>query len=108
MVREDSRRVVKPMRYQCRPAGMPVSYDIKHSGSYDARRDNLEDFWTGQFGVTHGLMVVTSFFENVNRHRAEGRELAEGEQPENLVCASIPPAACRCWWPVYGRTGQGG
>jgi len=90
MVWEDGRRVVKPMRYQCRPAGKPAFYDQRYPGTYNARRDNLESFWKGQFGRTHGLMVVTSFFENVNRHRVEGRELAEGEEPENLVLRFDP------------------
>lgn len=90
MVWEDGRRVVKPMRYQCRPAGKPAFYDTKYPGTYNARRDNLEGFWKGQFGRTHGLMVVTSFFENVQRNRAEGRALAEGEQPENLVLRFDP------------------
>lgn len=90
MVWEDGKRIVKPMRYQCRPAGKPAFYDSKYPGTYNARRDNLEGFWKGQFGHTHGLMVVTSFLENVYRHRAEGRELAEGEQPENLVLRFDP------------------
>lgn len=102
MVWEDGRRVVKPMRYQCRPAGKPAFYDTKYPGIYNARRDNLEGFWKGVFGVTHGLAVVTSFFENVSRHRAEGRDLAQGEQPENLVLRFDPaggvPMLVACLW----------
>ena len=71
LVWEAGRRVVKPMRYQCRPAGKPAFYDRKYPGTYNARRDNLEGFWKGQFGHTHGLMVVTEFFENVTG--ADGR-----------------------------------
>lgn len=102
MVWEGGRRVVKPMRYQCRPAGKPAFYDTKYPGTYNARRDNLEGFWKGQFGVSHGLMVVTSFFENVQKNRAEGRELAKGEQPENLVLRFDPaggvPMLVACLW----------
>jgi putative SOS response-associated peptidase YedK len=65
MVWEDGRRVIKPMRYQCRPAGKPAGYDLKFPGTYNARRDNLEGFWKGQFGHTHGLMVVNAFYEHV-------------------------------------------
>ena len=90
MVMEDGKPVVKPMRYQCRPAGKPAIYDTKYPGTYNARRDNLEGFWKGQFGHTHGVMVVTSFYENVNRHRAEGRELAPDEEVENLVLQFKP------------------
>jgi putative SOS response-associated peptidase YedK len=67
MVVENGRRVVKPMRYQCRPAGKPAFYDTKYPGTYNARRDNLEGFWKQQFGYTHGIMVVNAFYENVER-----------------------------------------
>jgi putative SOS response-associated peptidase YedK len=69
MVMENGRRIVKPMRYQCRPAGRPAVYDTKYPGTYNARRDNLTGFWRGQFGVTHGLMVVDVFYENVSTPR---------------------------------------
>ena len=45
MVWEDGQRVIKPMRYQCRPGGKPAFYDVKYPGTYNARRDNLEGFW---------------------------------------------------------------
>ncbi|HST44125.1 MAG TPA: SOS response-associated peptidase family protein [Luteimonas sp.] len=65
MVQENGRRVVKPMRYQCRPCGKPAFYDRKFPGTYNARRDSLEGFWSGQFGTSHGLMVADRFYENV-------------------------------------------
>jgi hypothetical protein len=45
LVMENGELVVKPMRYQCRIAGKPASYDVKYPGTYNARRDNLEGFW---------------------------------------------------------------
>lgn len=33
MVMENGRRVIKPMRYQCRPAGKPAFYDTKYLSS---------------------------------------------------------------------------
>lgn len=65
MVMENGKRVIKPMRYQCRPAGKPAIYDLKYPGTYNARRDNLEGFWNGLFGHTHGIMVVNAFYEHV-------------------------------------------
>lgn len=65
MTVENGRRVIKPMRYQCRPAGKPAISDSKFPGTYNARRDNLEGFWKGQFGHTHGLMAVNAFYEHV-------------------------------------------
>jgi putative SOS response-associated peptidase YedK len=67
MVMENGERVVKPMRYQCRPAGKPAFYDTKYPGTYNARRDNLEGFWKNLFGRTHAIMIVNRFYENVDR-----------------------------------------
>lgn len=72
MVSEGGQRVIKPMRYQCRPAGKPAFYDVKFPGTYNARRDNLEKFWKGLFGVSHGIMVADAFFENVERKDEHG------------------------------------
>jgi putative SOS response-associated peptidase YedK len=84
MVMENGRRVIKPMRYQCRPAGKPVFYDTKFPGTYNARRDNLEGFWKGLFGVSHGVLVVNAFYENVSLHRLESRELSDDEKEQNV------------------------
>lgn len=67
MVVENGQRIVRLMRYQCRPAGKPAFYDTKFPGTYNARRDNLEGFWKGEFGHTHAVMLATRFYENVNR-----------------------------------------
>lgn len=90
MVMQDGRKTVMPMRYQCRPAGRPASYDVDYPGTYNARRDNLEKFWRGQFGHTHGVMIVNAFYENVDRHKVEGRELGPEEQPKNVVLEFKP------------------
>jgi putative SOS response-associated peptidase YedK len=47
-------------------------------------------FWRNVFGVSHGVMVVNAFYENVPKHLAEGRELALGEPQENLVLEFNP------------------
>lgn len=62
MIIRAGQRVVLPMRYQCRPAGRPASFDTECPGTYNARRDNLERFWRGQFGHTHGIMLASSFY----------------------------------------------
>lgn len=110
LVEEGGQLVVKPMRYQCRPAGKPALYDRKYPGTYNARRDNLEGFWSGQFGTTHGLMVVTSFYENVSRHRLERRELKDGEEPENVVLKFAPntggPMQVACLYSHWTGAGE--
>jgi putative SOS response-associated peptidase YedK len=73
MVSENGRRLVKPMRYQCRPEGKPAFYDTRYPGTYNARRDNLEGFWKNAFGYSHAVMVVDRFYENVERINDEGK-----------------------------------
>ncbi len=90
LIVENGRRVVKPMRYQCRLAGKSADYDRLYPGTYNARRDNLEGFWGDTFGYTHGITVVSAFYENVSRHKAEGRELAPGERDESVVLEFRP------------------
>jgi putative SOS response-associated peptidase YedK len=110
MVWEGGQRVIKPMRYQCRPAGKPAFYDVKFPGTYNARRDNLEGFWKNQFGRTHGLIVVNAFYENVNKHKAEGRALQPGEEPENLVLEFRPRPTqnmlVACLWSRWTGAGE--
>jgi putative SOS response-associated peptidase YedK len=102
MIERDGRRVVVPMRYQCRVAGAPASNDNKFPGTYNARRDNLEGFWRRQFGASHALLVANAFFENVSRHRMEGRELKEGEKEQNVILEFRPQPAqdmlIACLW----------
>lgn len=109
MVMENGRRVIRPMRYQCRPAGKPAFYDVKFPGTYNARRDNLEGFWKPLFGYSHGVMIVSAFYENVSRARLEGRELAAGEQDENVVLEFRPDPPqdmlVACLWSHW--TGKG-
>jgi putative SOS response-associated peptidase YedK len=90
MISEGGRRVVKPMRYGCRLAGKPANYDQRFPGTYNARRNNLTGYWKDAFGHTHGIMVVTRFFENVSRHRMESRDLAPDETEENVVLEFTP------------------
>lgn len=110
MVMEDGKRVVKPMRYQCRPAGKPAFFDTKFPGTYNARRDNLEGFWREQFGYSHGLMVVNVFYENVKKHRSEGRALRPGEPEENVVLEFRPRPGqnmlVACLWSKWSAPGE--
>jgi putative SOS response-associated peptidase YedK len=110
MIMENGRRVVKPMRYQCRLAGKPASYDAKFPGTYNARVDSLGGFWKPAFGVSHGIVVANALFENVSRHRMEGRELAPGEKEENVVLEFRPRPArdmfIACLWSRWTGPGE--
>lgn len=76
----------------------------------DGRRDNLDAFWRGQFGHTHGVVVAAAFFENVPRHMAEGRPLHPGESPKSTVVAfrANPPEdlLLACLWSRWSAPGQ--
>jgi putative SOS response-associated peptidase YedK len=100
MVWQDGKRVVRPMRYQCRPCGKPAFYDTKYPGTYNARRDNLEGFWKGQFGHTHGLMVVNAFYEHVTRPGPNGED-------ENTILEFSPTPKQDMLVACVGSQGEG-
>lgn len=91
LIVEDGRKIIRPMRYQCRLAGKPANYDTRFPGTYNARRDNLEGFWREQFGRHHGIVVVERFYENV-----------EGSDGRNRVLEFRPrtrePMYVACLW----------
>ncbi len=110
MIMENGKRVVKPMRYQCRLAGKPAQYDFQFPGTYNARRDNLEGFWKGLFGYTHGIALVSAFYENVSKHAMEHRELAPGEKEENVILEFRPEPEqtmlVACLWSHWQAPGE--
>ncbi len=79
IISEGGKKVVRPMRYHCRPAGMDPSIDRTKtgqvSGTYNARRDNLTRFWRNQFGYTHALMLAETFYENVDDGEGGNKEI---------------------------------
>ena len=101
MVMESGQRVLRPMRYQCRPTGMPADSDKKFPGTYNARRDNLRGFWRGQFGHTHGVVVMNAFYEYVSRTGPDGPEkviLEFRPQPQQDLLAA-------CLWSHWSGHG---
>lgn len=75
MVAQAGQRVVLPMRYLCRPQGKPASYDRRFPGTYNARRDSLGSYWKDLFGHHHAVMVVETFYENVEGPDGRNRVL---------------------------------
>jgi len=67
VLEDGGRRVMRLARYHCRKPGEPEFIDRKLPGLYNARRDSLGKYWQGLFGVSHAVMMVESFFENVDR-----------------------------------------
>jgi hypothetical protein len=98
------------MRYQCRVANTPASFDVKYPGTYNARIDNLEGFWKPLFGHSHGILVASVFYENVSKAKMDGRELAEGEKAENVILEFKPNPAhdmlVACLWSRWTSPGE--
>lgn len=76
---ENGKKIVRPMRYLCRPQGMASSTDYlkngKVSGKYNARRNNLTKFWREQFGHTHCLMLAETFYESIELPDGSNKEI---------------------------------
>ncbi|CAG2140463.1 SOS response-associated peptidase family protein [Cupriavidus numazuensis] len=104
IISQGGRRVVVPMRYQCRLPGWTEVDERKRPGTYNARRDNLERAWRALFGHRHGVMVITAFYEHVPRHKAERRALLPGEAEESVILAFQPrppqDMLVACLWSV--------
>lgn len=102
LVDEGGRRWIRPMRYTCRLPGRSASYDSRYPGTYNARRDSLRGFWQALYGHFHGILVITSFFENIASNVYEKRDLKAGEKPRNLVLHFDPQPRTRmlvaCLW----------
>jgi putative SOS response-associated peptidase YedK len=109
LVEDDDKRWIRPMRYTCRLAGKPASYDVRYPGTYNARRDNFGGFWKALYGHHHAILVITSFFENVASNVYEKRELKSDEKPRNLVLHFDPEPRTEmlvaCLWSHW--TGKG-
>lgn len=110
MIWEDGRRVLKPMRFQCRLQGWTDEVEKQYPGTYNARRDSLETSWRKHWGYKHAVVVVTSFYEHVWRHQAEGRELRAGEAEEDVVIRFNPNSTdhmvLACLYSDWGAPGE--
>jgi putative SOS response-associated peptidase YedK len=67
VMQDGGKRVMRLARYHCRLPGEAAFIDRKLPGLYNARRDSLGRYWKGLFGASHAVMLVDSFFENVDR-----------------------------------------
>jgi putative SOS response-associated peptidase YedK len=100
VVVREGKKVMVPARYLLRQPGAAPFMDEKLSGNYNARRDNLTKFWRNQFAVTHALLVVDSFYENVT-----------GQDGQNQVLHFVPRPVGRmfiaCLYAQWSDPGSG-
>lgn len=110
MVMRDGERVFLPMRYQCRPAHVPAKFDTQYPGTYNARRDSLKGFWKGLYGGSHGVVILSAFYEHVPRQLAEGRALLPGEPPSSTQVEFRPETPqdllAACIWSRWSGPGE--
>ena len=90
MIWEDGKRVVKPMRYGCRPAGKPAFYDVKVPGHLQRATRQPARLLEGPVrphARPHRRQCVLREREPA---QGRGRDLAPGEEVENLVLEFKP------------------
>lgn len=106
---ETGERLIVPMRYRCRLPGWTAATEVEKPGSYNARRVNLSTAWRRVFGVHHGLIAASRFYESVKLHDLQQRALAPGEREQKVELVFTPRTredlliAC-----LYNYTGAGG
>lgn len=81
----DGKPKVRLARYHCRQNGMPASIDKEKDGLYNARRNNLDRWWRNEFGSTHALLLVRSFYENVRDAENKNKLLHFTPNPAGLM-----------------------
>ena len=85
---------IEPMRYRVRPAGsadeIPSKYNV-----FNARLDALEkrETWRNIFGKQHGLLVLTGFYEWVER---SGQKKIVSFRPKEYRHMTVP-----CIWDAW-------
>ncbi len=95
----DGERVIVPMRYHLRPQQVGADFDRKYPGCYNARRDSLTGFWRPQFGKNHAILIVNSFFENVESE--PGKNAILQFKPQGMNHMIVP-----CIWDHWSRKGE--
>lgn len=87
---ETGERLIAPMRYRCRLPGWTEADEKEKEGSYNARRDKLTTVWRRVFGVHHGVIAASRFYESVHLHDLQQRALAPGEREQNVEIVFTP------------------
>jgi hypothetical protein len=64
--------------------------DDKLSGNHNARRDNLTKFWRKEFGATHAVMTIQSFYENVTGTDGQNNDHWLRDPPKNISLCGWP------------------
>ncbi|MBS1961574.1 MAG: SOS response-associated peptidase family protein [Bdellovibrionales bacterium] len=92
IVETEGERSVRPFRYLLRPFGQSAAFDRKFEGSYNARRDRLEEvfWWKSVYGKRHGILPIHAFFEHV---KVKGKNVVLRFEPKAFTEMAVP-----CIW----------
>lgn len=107
---QDGQTLIRPMRYQCRPSNVERRMESLLESPHHARKDSLQGRWRSEFGHTHGVIAVESFFEAVALHRLRNRQLVKGEGLAALELEFFPSPRqtlyIACLWSHWQRPGR--
>lgn len=107
---QDGKTLIRPMRYQCRPSNVERRMENLLESPHHARRDGLKGRWRTEFGHTHGVIAVESFFEAVALHRLRNRPLLKDESLAALELEFFPNPRqtlyVPCLWSHWQRPGR--
>lgn len=111
MVLEGGRKIFKPMRYHCRPAHVSASFDAEYPGCYNARRNSLKGFWRNQYGHTHGVVILSAFYEHVPLALVEGNRNATPSELQKTTVVEFKPDTdqdllAACIWSRWSAPGE--
>jgi len=107
---ETGERLIVPMRYRCRLPGWTEADEAEKPGTYNARRDKLSTVWRKVFGVHHGVIGVHRFYESVNIHDLQQRDLVPGEREQKVEIVFTPATGedllVACLWTYTQASGD--
>lgn len=107
---QDGQTLIRPMRYQCRPSNVERRMENLLESPHHARKDGLQGRWRTEFGHTHGVIAVESFFEAVALHRLQNRQPLKGESLAALELEFFPRERqtlyVACLWSHWQRPGR--
>lgn len=106
MVMENGQRVVKPMRYQCRIAGKPASYDAKYRALTSRAATVLKVIGSRFLAIRMALSWQALFMSMRAARSWRNARLQTAKRTKTWFSNSARTRLTRCSSPACGRTGR--
>lgn len=96
IVEKSGERLIRPMRYQCRPEGGPAKFDIQYPGTYNARRNNWKGSGEGcSASSTASLLSASSTSTSPSTRSRDGSSRpVKSRRTSFLSSRPSPPRRC--------------